>query len=210
LDGVVANKYLTYAPSNSVFAPVYFAQCRFVDHFLISANPRKDVVLTGNDLYDPAGADGAKPTYGLPELAAIYSTFIVHRVQARVTWAADASTPVMHQIAIVPSLISTALASFHEALGHPLAVTGLLGSKDGGRGIQTLVLTVSLKDMFGVPNLADYGSFGAGTGSGNPSSKLYLHIFTENPAAAACSCEALVELRFWAEFLYLKHLDQAA
>jgi hypothetical protein len=207
--GMRSTKYLTMAPNNSVFAPVYCAQLRFVETIDLTGNPRKDIVLVGNDIYDPSGADGAKPAYGLPELAAIYTTFVVHRVQTKVTWVATA-TVVQHQLAIVPSLVSTALASFHEALGHPLSVTGLLGSKDSGHGMKTLSNDVMVRDMFGVPNLSDYGSFAAGTASGNPSSKLYIHVFSENPAAAACACTALIEVRYWVEFLYLKHLDQAA
>jgi hypothetical protein len=199
----------TYAPNNSVFAPVYFAQCRFVELIAVTANPRKDIVLTANDVYDPSGGDGAKPAYGLPELATIYSTFLVHRCEAKVTWVAT-GVAVDHQIAIVPSLTSTALASFHEALGHPLAVTGLIGTKDGAHSIKTLSRALNVKDIFGVPNLADYGSFAAGTGAGSPASKMYFHVFTENPAAAACGCDVQIELKFWVQFLNLKHLDEAA
>jgi hypothetical protein len=207
--GMRQSKYLTMAPNNSVFAPVHCAQLRFVEYIDLSANPRKDIVLVGNDIYDASGADGAKPAYGLPELAAIYTTFVVHRVQTKVTWTATGAA-VTHQLAIVPSLVSTALGSFHEALGHPLSVTGIIGAKDSGHGMKTLIHDVMIKDMFGVPNLSDYGSFAAGTGSGNPSSKLYIHVFAENPAAAALTCSALIEMRFWVEFLYLKHLDEAA
>lgn len=205
-----ANPLCTYAPNNSLFAPVYFAQMRFIENISVTANPRKDIVCIANDIYDPSGGDGAKPCYGLPELAAIYSTFLVHKSVCKVTWTSAVNGTAYHQVAIVPSLVSTALASFHEAMGHPLAVTGYLGPTDGGHNVKILTQSVDVKNFFGVPNLADYGSFAAGTGSGAPASKLYFHIFTENRDAAACTAVAQIEIRFWVQFSNLKHLDEAA
>jgi len=155
-----------------------------------------DIGYRINSVYDPYYGAGGGACWGIDEIQALYSSYIVRNATIYITASVPSGTAAT-DITLVESEIA-ALSATTEVLGHPEAKTMHLTPGV----VQTLVAKADMSKLS--PN--QFAVYSAHENA-NPDICFYWHIWTRNSAGSTNAINLNVTIDYDTEWWQLKPLD---
>jgi len=178
--------------------PRYRNVMRYAESWIdTGAGGFSDIVFRTNSVYDPYAGAGGAGCWGIDEIQAIYSHYVVHGAKLTVTASIPAGTA------------ATDIWFTENEYTSMAATTNILGAPDGAvmhltPGVsQTMVLRTTLKRT--CPTVSDW-DFSAAENA-NPNVCTYWHIVARNSANATNAVNLSVVIDYDTEWFRMKPLE---
>jgi len=183
---------------NGFMPPRYRNVMRYAESWVdTAAGGYTDIVYRTNSVYDPYVGAGGAGCWGIDEIQAIYSHYLVHGAKMVVT-------------ASIPSGTAATDIWFSENEYNALGASAyILGAQDGAvmhltPGVsQTMVLRTTMRRTTPTSNDWDFSA----AENANPNVCTYWHIVVRNSAAAANNVNLSVVIDYDTEWFRMKPLE---
>jgi len=183
---------------NGFMPPRYRNVMRYAESWVdTAAGGYTDIVYRTNSVYDPYAAAGGAGCWGIDEIQAIYSHYLVHGAKLTVT-------------ASIPSGTAATDIWFTESEFSALGASAyILGAQDGAvmhltPGVsQTMVLRTTSRRTSPTSNDWDFSA----AENANPNVCTYWHIVVRNSAGATNNVNLTVVIDYDTEWFRMKPLE---